>query len=173
MLRRPPGFTRAYTLFPYPTAFRAGPTTARSTASARARRSALGSTRRSRRAGLRLGARSTSAGCSADGHRDHARRTRRRPRRHQGRAGAVVHPDLLGRRPLALPDPPRPHPLERAGEGVVTGGWGTPKAKPPSNDPERPPKGPASVSRAADPAPVINITIINVFPEERPDRKSK
>lgn len=30
----------------------------------------------------------------------------------------------------------------------MTGGWGTPKAKPPSNDPERPPKGPASGSLA-------------------------
>lgn len=26
----------------------------------------------------------------------------------------------------------------------MTGGWGAPRKRPPSNDPERPPKGPAS-----------------------------
>lgn len=30
----------------------------------------------------------------------------------------------------------------------MTGGWGAPRAKPPSNDPERPPKGLASGSLA-------------------------
>lgn len=33
--------------------------------------------------------------------------------------------------------------VPHAGE-VVTGGWGAPRKRPPSNDPERPPKGLAS-----------------------------
>lgn len=39
----------------------------------------------------------------------------------------------------------------------MSGGWGTPRERPPSNDPERPPKGLASASR-----PVANPERIQV-----------
>lgn len=43
----------------------------------------------------------------------------------------------------------------------MTGGWGTPKAKPPSNDPERPPKGPASGTLANPRRTQVDV-IINI-----------
>lgn len=41
----------------------------------------------------------------------------------------------------------------------MTGGWGAPRKRPPSNDPERPPKGLASVSTANPQRVQVDITI--------------
>jgi hypothetical protein len=51
----------------------------------------------------------------------------------------------------------------------VTGGWGSPRKRPPSDDPERPPKGPGSGSLANPNRITIDIRITNATALELAD----
>lgn len=49
----------------------------------------------------------------------------------------------------------------------MSGGWGAPRKRPPSNDPERPPKGPASGSLGKP--RTVHIVFVNATAEELAD----